>query len=65
MEELEQQMFALELIVSLRLALDPPAVRRQLVEAIGRETADCSEIEAQIRRRALEIIRGAEGPDLV
>lgn len=65
MDELEQQLYALELIVSLRLAMDPPEVRRQLIEAIGAESVDGSAIEAKIRRRAVEIVRSADGPDLV
>ncbi|WP_374473107.1 hypothetical protein [Phenylobacterium sp.] len=65
MDALEQNMFALELIVTARLALDPPETRRQLADFIGREPADCGAVEAAIRRRAVEIIRGADRPDLV
>ncbi|HEY8616030.1 hypothetical protein [Phenylobacterium sp.] len=65
MDANEQQVFALELIVACRLAMDPPETRRQLADFIGREPPECGEVEAAIRRRAVEIIRGADGPDLV
>jgi hypothetical protein len=65
MDPLEQQLFALELIVTSRLAMDPPETRRQLADFIGRSLEDCDDVEAAIRRRAVAIIRGADGPDLV
>jgi len=65
MDALEQHLFALELIVTSRLAMDTPETRRQLASAIADAPADCGPVEAAIRRRALAIVRGADGPDLV
>jgi hypothetical protein len=65
MDALEQQVFALELIVTARLAMDTPDVRRQLADFIAQTPGDCGAVEAAIRQRAVEIVRGADGPDLV
>lgn len=62
MDALEQQMFALELIISCRLALDPPEVRRQLAEVLGQAPDYADTVELAIRQRAVDIVLSSENP---
>lgn len=62
MDPVEQQLFALELIVSLRIALDGPEVRQRLVEAITQFPADAHPTEQAIRRRAADLVLSSGGP---
>ncbi|RAK52570.1 hypothetical protein [Phenylobacterium deserti] len=56
MDELEQSVFALELLVMLRLSMDDPDRVRQMADAIRVDLDDSTPMERRIRQRALEML---------
>lgn len=62
MNDLEQQVFALELLLALRLASDGPEARARLAQALRDAAPGASETERSIRARAFAILASGEGP---
>jgi len=56
MDELEQSIFAMELILMLRLSMDDPERVRQMAQAIQADLDDSGPMERRIRMRALEML---------
>lgn len=57
MTDPEQYVLALELLLSLRVAQDPPEVRREIARAVEDGLDSSSDVERAIRERALRILR--------
>ncbi|HEY8618298.1 hypothetical protein [Phenylobacterium sp.] len=60
MTETEQHAFALELLVTLRLSLDPPEVRARLMAAVSSLALEASPETRQVHELALTILRSGE-----
>ncbi|WP_334163544.1 hypothetical protein [Phenylobacterium sp.] len=60
MTDPEQYVLALELLVSLRVAQDPPEVRQEIARAIEAGLDTSGAVERAIRERALRILRECE-----
>lgn len=59
MDELEARIFALELLLSERLALDPPGVHLQLEANLREGLDEAGPEERQIRQQALDWLKDA------
>ena len=57
MSELEQQVFALELLLSLRLATDDPQTRAWMAEVVTTVPPDVSDVERRIRALRRDVQR--------
>lgn len=57
MTDPEQYVLALELLLSLRVAQDPPEVRQEIARAVEDGLDSSCSVERAIRERALRILR--------